>query len=67
MISTTINGDTFEQSDEMVDATYGGWFGGRADTCMTYIPGLRRYRVNGQPVTEEEFKRRLAQAVEPAS
>ena len=33
-----------------------------ADTQRQYIPGLRYYTINGEPVSPEEFKRRLIEA-----
>ena len=31
-------------------------------TSTDDVPGLRHYRINGQPVGQEEFERRLAVA-----
>jgi hypothetical protein len=32
-----------------------------ADACRTYIPGLIYYKIDGRPVTKEEFDRELYQ------
>jgi hypothetical protein len=34
-----------------------------ADTTTQYIPGLRRYRINGESVSREEFERRAKTAL----
>ncbi len=34
------------------------------DGFQRFVPGLRWYRINGQEVTEDEFHRRLANAIE---
>ena len=61
-MNKTIGCDTFEYEREMIDVTYGGLFGGEADTHKVYVPGLAHYRINGQLVTEKEFLRRLKKA-----
>jgi|ERR1051325_717103 hypothetical protein len=32
------------------------------DTCQQLVPGLRHFRINGQPVSKEEFERRAKEA-----
>lgn len=33
-----------------------------ADTSTQYIPGMRHYRINGEPVSKDEFERRVEEA-----
>lgn len=48
----------FETRTEMVDVTYGGLFGGTADTHQVMAPGITHFYIDGREVTKDEYERR---------
>lgn len=52
---TSKDGRTFECYTDMVEVTYGGIFGGPADTHRRFEPGLKHWAIDGVPVTEDVY------------
>lgn len=52
----------FRVECEPIDVTMNGMFGGEPDTCRKFMPGLRRFYVDGVLVTEDQFRAAVHEA-----
>jgi hypothetical protein len=49
---------------DQVEVTWGGFWGPPADTHRKFVPGLKHFTIDGEDVSEDEFRRRYTAAAE---